>query len=178
MPGCWHAVIDLGQQHHGPVASRTHVLLGLLASAGQARLHNRMLQRRPKQHLEILANGLYDIVHGPGLQRGHGDRQFRGGRHVDDRGRRGMGRQLGEHVEPGRRPEVVVEDDDIDPASLGTRQARLGGLDMLDEVVVAREHALHEPPQRGVVVDIEDVDRPVRHQRWPRKPVMAFPEPG
>jgi hypothetical protein len=72
----------------------------------------------------------------------------------------------------------VVEDDDVDPARGHAREACFRALDMLDDIVVAREHALHEPPQCGVVVDVEDVDRPVRHQRLPRELVMAFPEPG
>ena len=61
------------------------------------------------------------------------------------------------------RAEVVVEDHGVDAALRDARQPRLRIADMLDRITLAREDALHEPPQRRVVVDIENRQGPMGH---------------
>ena len=59
----------------------------------------------------------------------------------------------------------MIEDHDIDIAIRNTGEPGFCGRDVLDLVAAAAEDALNEPPECGIVVDIDSLDYAVGHYR-------------
>ncbi len=158
-----HAVVDLPQHDLGPVARLPHRLFGPLLVPPQRFLSQSGVDRLAEKLAELALQVLPDVVHGPCLQGRHRDAAVLRAGDVDHRWRLRQGPDGGQDVEAGLAGHVMIEGDDVDVAPSETRESGIAVEGELHGVAPRREGALHEPPQAGVVVDVEDATAAAWH---------------
>jgi hypothetical protein len=155
-------MVDLAQQHLAfggqcrvAITRRAHLGFGGVLGLANARAVQRPGDRHRKQRDELALGVLDEVIGGAGLQRGDGDAAVERGR--DEHHRRGVldRADARQRLQPVQARHVLVERDHVDAALADARDPGLAVGGMLDVETLPLQPALHQPRERGIVVDIE-----------------------
>ena len=151
-----HAVVDLAQQRFRPLARFAHLALHHVLATPHPVLLDGRVDGVLQQLQENAADVLDDVVGRACLQRGDGDAPLVAAAGVDHRGRIGQGADLVQDFEPFPAGHEMVQRHRVEAARAQQRQAVVAALRQGDVVTLARERALHQAAECGVVIDVED----------------------
>jgi hypothetical protein len=115
-----------------------------------------LFERGGEQVEEILADRLHDVIGGTGLQRGDRDAAFLGTGDVHDRRMIGQAAERFERLQAVHAGHVVIDRDQVEALGGGLDHTLRTGLGDGHAVAAAFERTRRQPPDTGVVVDVED----------------------
>ena len=125
--------------------------------------HKRIAERGPQQGREVLVDILDDVVGRPGAQGLDRQPPFLGPGDIDHRRRIRQGYDFRQDLEPFALGHVVIEHHDLVGGLRQGGEALVAGVDARHLIAVPRKVLLDQTAQGGVVVDVEEPDRRVRH---------------
>jgi hypothetical protein len=153
------AVVHLAEQRLEPGVAGAEIGFGGGFFVFEERTGAHLFERGGEKVEEILADGLHDVIGGASLQCGDGDATFLGTGDVHHRRRIGQAAQSFERFEAVHAGHVMIDRDQVEAFGgrlhdpFGTRFGQR------HPVPATLERARGQPPDAGVVVDVEDAGR-------------------